>query len=159
MDAILSAHNKKISCPTPSTTTPGSCNCRGGPVKCMLGGQCQTTSLVYKCTVAAPGLESKHYVGLTANTFKERYGSHKSSFTHQKNAHKTTLSTYVWKLRTEGATPSLSWSIVRRAPSYSKETGICQLCLHEKTITLLADPQQSLNKRNEIIAKCCHRDK
>ena len=159
MDAILSAHNKKISCPTPSTTTPGSCNCRGGPVKCMLGGQCQTTSLVYKCTVAAPGLESKHYVGLTANTFKERYGSHKSSFTHQKNAHKTTLSTYVWKLRTEGATPSLSWSIVRRAPSYSKETGICQLCLHEKTTILLADQQHSLNKRNEIIAKCRHRDK
>ena len=125
----------------------------------MLGGQCQTTNLVYKCTVSAPGRDNKHYIGLTSNTFKERYGSHKSSLTHEKNAHKTTLSAYIWKVRSEGATPSLSWSIVKRAPAYSKETGTCQLCLHEKTTILLAEQQNSLNKRNEIISKCRHRDK
>lgn len=157
MDATISAHNKKVSSP-PTTSNPG-CNCRGGPANCMLGGQCQTTSLVYRCTVSAPGRDSKHYIGLTANTFKERYGSHKSSFTHEKNAHKTTLSTYIWKVRSEGATPSLSWSIVKQAPAYTKETGTCQLCLHEKTSILLADQQHSLNKRNEIISKCRHRDK
>ena len=153
MEAIISTHNKKVLRPPTTTTNPG-CNCRGGPVNCMLGGQCQTTNLVYKCTVSAPGRDNKHYIGLTSNTFKERYGSHKSSLTHEKNAHKTTLSAYIWKVRSEGATPSLSWSIVKRAPAYSKETGTCQLCLHEKTTILLAEQQNSLNKRNEIISKC-----
>ena len=77
MEAIISTHNKKVLRPPTTTTNPG-CNCRGGPVNCMLGGQCQTTNLVYKCTVSAPGRDNKHYIGLTSNTFKERYGSHKS---------------------------------------------------------------------------------
>ena len=35
---------------------------------------------------------------------------------------------------------------------------IC-LCLMEKMHISLADPRTALNKRNEIVAKCRHRDK
>ena len=48
---------------------------------------------------------------------------------------------------------------MKRAAPYSKETQTCQLCLVEKTIISLADCNVSLNKRNEIVDKCRHRDK
>ena len=35
----------------------------------------------------------------------------------------------------------------------------CQLCLAEKLAILWADPDTTLNKRSELVAKCRHRNK
>ena len=78
---------------------------------------------------------------------------------HENLAHSTALSAHIWDLKKEGKSPTLSWSIVKRAPAYSKETQNCQLCLSEKTFILLANEKTSLNKRKEILSKCRHRDK
>ena len=102
---------------------------------------------------------TKQYIGLTSNTFKERFTGHKASFTHRKNAHKTTLSSHIWGLKDEQTTYNQHWSILSLAPSYSRRVRICHLCLMEKTHISLADPRTTLNKRNEIVAKCRHRDK
>ena len=40
-----------------------------------------------------------------------------------------------------------------------KKVRTCHLCLMEKKPISLADPTKTLNKRNEIVAKCRHRDK
>ena len=53
----------------------------------------------------------------------------------------------------------MDWSIVGLAPSYGRKVRMCHLCLLEKTSISLADPKKTLNKRNEIISKCRHRDK
>ena len=53
----------------------------------------------------------------------------------------------------------MEWNIQRLAAPYSKETQKCQLCLTEKALISLADSSASLNKRNEIVGKCRHRDK
>ena len=49
--------------------------------------------------------------------------------------------------------------IICTAPSYSRKVRTCHLCIMEKTHISIADPTLTLNKRNEIIAKCRHRDK
>ena len=125
---------------------------------CVLGGKCLTKGLVYKCRVTA-GANNKEYIGLASTSFKSRYAAHKSSFTHESKAHSTALSSHIWDLKNSNTPYSLTWSIVKLVPPYSKESNVCQLCLVEKTFISLADCNLSLNKRNEIITKCRHRDK
>ena len=155
MARIISGHNKKVIGSSAHLETKG-CNCRKPP--CPLDGKCKTTNLLYRGTVKTANF-TKHYVGLSSNSFKERYTGHKASFTHRAQANKTTLSNYIWNLRDKQTTYDLEWSILNLAPSYSRKVRNCQLCLMEKTLISLADPSTTLNKRNEIIAKCRHRDK
>ena len=157
MASIISSHNRKVT-GRAEQLGEGGCNCRGGHENCILQGHCQTKNLVYKCTVSTLE-ESKEYIGLTANTFKERYSSHKTSFNNEKYAHSTTLSSHIWDLKNSKTPHSISWSILRLATPYSRETQVCQLCLTEKTLISLANSTTSLNKRNEIVGKCRHRDK
>ena len=103
--------------------------------------------------------DTKEYIGLTSNTFKQRYTCHKSTFTNKNKAHSTSLSTYIWQLKDQNTPFTVDWSIMGRAQSYSRKTRNCQLCTLEKTQITLADPSRTLNKRNEIISKCRHRDK
>ena len=142
--------------PTPPLKEKG-CNCRR-PTECPLDGSCQTSDIIYKSTVKTAST-TKEYIGLTSTSFKQRYTAHKASFTHHNKAHSTSLSTHIWKLKEEGAPFSTSWSILGMAPSYSRKVRNCQLCLKEKAYISLADPSKTLNRRNEIISKCRHRDK
>ena len=158
MGSLISGHNKKILGATTGLEVKG-CNCRPkDKANCPLEGKCQTNSLVYKSTVEAAGT-TKEYIGLTANTFKERFTGHKQSFNHQKFAHRTTLSSYLWELKNKDIPFTQRWSIVSQAPAYSRKVRACHLCLMEKLQISLADPMTTLNKRNEIVAKCRHRDK
>ena len=155
MAKIISGHNKKVMRPT-SHVEKG-CNCRK-PNECPLGGKCQTADMVYKCEVQTAN-NSQEYIGLTSNTFKQRFTTHKGTFKHMNQAHSTTLSSHIWELHKKQTPYSTSWSILGLAPSYSKKVRMCQLCLLEKTCIATADPRKALNKRNEIISKCRHRDK
>ena len=101
---------------------------------------------------------TKEYIGLTANTLKERFTGHKQSFNHQKFAHRT-LSSYLWELKDKDIPFSQRWSVVCQAPAYSRKVRACHLCLMEKLRISLANIMTTLNKRNEIVAKCRHRDK
>ena len=157
MASIISGHNRKVSGLVEKPVEMG-CNCRGGKEICMLQGSCQTSNLIYKCVVSSTH-DSKEYIGLTSNTFKQRYSSHKASFTHRKLSSSTALSTYIWDLKDREIPHTSTWSILKRAPPYSRETKMCQLCLTEKTLICLADHHSSLNKRNEIMSKCRHRAK
>ena len=155
---IIQSHNKRITSDVPTETV--TCNCR---VKdnCPLNGKCLTKSIIYKCDVTAPEIGKKSYIGLTEGEWKTRYNNHKQSFKHRKHSKSTTLSAYIWKLKDEfSITPTLSWSIVKKVPSYSNITKKCNLCLYEKFAILTHQNQEELlNKRSEIISKCRHENK
>ena len=88
------------------------------------------------------------YIYMPQDSWVERNTQHKASMKHFSTQH----STFHPYLGPQKEGKSLSWSIVKRAPAYSKETQNWQLCLAEKkTFTLLADEKTSLNKRIEIL--------
>ena len=155
---IIQAHNKKVTTTETSIVPP--CNCRNKN-SCQLNGQCRTTNVVYQCEVTAPNIPRKIYIGVTEGEWKSRYSSHKQSFTHKKYSNNTSLSTYIWELKDKhNITPTLSWSILKRAKAYSNITKRCQLCLQEKlAIITYPKPEELLNKKSELISKCRHENK
>ena len=156
--SIIKAHNTKISSP-PKPETPTS-NCRRKN-ECPLDGNCRKSSVIYKCEVTTPEFPKKVYIGLTEKEFKTRYYVHKQSLSNRKYENSTSLSTYVWNLKDiHNVTPSLKWSIIKHAKSYTNNSRNCPLCLQEKfEILFYANKNELLNKRSELIAKCRHTNK
>ena len=154
VDRIIKNHNKILSSPLQEPTI--GCNCRV-KADCPLQGNCREKSIVYKCDVDAPNVHAKSYIGLTERDFKQRFNNHRQSFTNRKYASSTTLSTHVWKLKDNGITPKLTWSVVKHIKSYNNTTKKCPLCMYEK-LAIMTYPNQNdlLNKRSELISKCRH---
>ena len=98
-------------------------------------------------------------VVLSETGFKARYYNHKQSFKISSKKRQTELFRLVWRLKDEGHIPVIKWSIVCNAKPYSSGAMHCQLCLAEKLAILWADPDTTLNKRSELVAKCRHRNK
>ena len=160
------------------------CNCRGGPVKCPLQGECHAKNVIYGAEVTAvdnqgsvvkvDGFEARSYAGQALH-FKQRWYQHKSSFNDPERElpgqqqgtkrsiadqiaekeKKSELAKYVWKLKKKGLQYKIKWSIIRHAKPYRKGAHYCDLCLSEKVVIALADAS-SLNKRSEINSKCRH---
>ena len=67
------------------------CNCRGGPRNCPLGGKCLSEkSVVYYCKVTRlDNNTSEYYTGLTEGAFKYRLYGHNSSFKSNKQKNNT----------------------------------------------------------------------
>ena len=99
---------------------PPSCNCQDKP-KCPLPGKCTTQKLVYRATVTGTNTEER-YVGLTANTFKQRYGGHKQDFSKSENRIKSTLAGHIWNLKDKNEEPKINWEVVCRAAHFSPTT-------------------------------------
>ena len=158
MRTIINRHNAKIT--NPRSQPLLKCNCRKKD-ECPLNGECRKTSVIYKCDVSAPNLPSKVYIGLTEKDFKTRWNAHKLSFNNRKYKNSTTLSTHVWELKeTHNVAPTLKWSIMKHARSYSINTRSCALCLQEKYEILNYPIKRNLlNKRSELISKCRHTNK
>ena len=94
MAKITKAHNKIIN--NGKSTYQDKCNCRIKE-ECPLTDKCNTKNVVCEATVLTAN-EEKTYIGLTSNTFKTRYASHKSSFNQPEKRHQTELSSHVWNL-------------------------------------------------------------
>ena len=50
----------------------------------------------------------------------------------------------------------ISWKIIAKAGTYIAGSKYCDVCLTEKMHIMLADPNESLNLRTEILNKCRH---
>ena len=57
--------------------------------------------LSYRAKVEAQGKDNKIYFGLTSNTFNRRYMGHMHTFKASYLAKDTSMSEYVWKLKSE----------------------------------------------------------
>ena len=100
-----------------------------------------------------------YYIGLSTNTFKSRYATHKYTFDHR-HVQGTGLSEHIRKLTDQGTDYNIKWSIEAFAPAYSQNTSKCQLCLTEKMMimrSMKSKQHSSLNKRSEFFSKCIHR--
>ena len=156
MKKHISRHNAKI---LNNNTNKGKklCNCRGGR-ECPLNGQCLQKNVVYQADVECKNTV-KTYYGLTEQTFKARWNNHQFSLRNADHTKKTALSSYVWKCKNEKLEPKITWSIKTKAYPMSSGGKQCDLCLSEKLTILMADPTSTLNKRDEIMAKCKHKRK
>ena len=123
---------------------------------CPLQGRCQVPSLVYKATVSS-GEGDRSYIGQAASTFKLRFNNHVNSFINLAKKHSTTLSSYVWNLKRREMEHTIRWSIESEPKPYTGGGRTCELCIIEKTMIARSKPDESLNRRTEIMAKCRHR--
>jgi hypothetical protein len=98
--SIITKHNTHIIRNSQSQNTEtDNCNCDNKNA-CPLPKQCMTNNIIYKATVTTKNTnDTKHYIGMTATTFKEHYANHTSSFRHKRDSNKTELSKHIWKLK------------------------------------------------------------
>ena len=156
ISSIISSHNKKVLSNTPPVTN--ACNCRKKEL-CSQNGKCREKQVIYQCHVKSPeDDQGVYYIGLTENTFKERWYQHKTSFKYEHKANSTELSKYVWGLQKRNITPTLSWEIIDRARPYTNGSKTCSLCLTEK-FHIITSQKKFLNKRSELVSTCRHGNK
>ena len=154
--AIISAHNKSI---LNKRDQSFSCNCRN-KADCPLENSCLTPNIIYKETVENNvDDEKRFYICITEHSFKKRFSNHKKSFNLKKYEKETELSKYILKLKEDGKSPSIKWSIVKRVNSTPNKS-FCKLYIIEKLciIKSLGD-NNMLNKRSELISKCRQQNK
>ena len=157
ISSIISSHNKTIlNTDYPEETTKGkTCNCQKKN-SCPLNGKCLDKEIIYRCKIQKPNSnEDRYYIGLTANTFKQRWYSHNHSFKHEDKKKSTELSNYIWGLRDNNIEPTLSWEVIDHARPYVNGSKKCNLCLTEK-FHIITSQLDIVNKRSEIISKCRH---
>jgi hypothetical protein len=100
-----------LSKPTTTPPTSDNCNCNN-PSECPIKKNSTSKNIIYKARVTSPddGV-IKEYIGMTATTFKERYGNHKKSFKLRRSKNDTELSKYIWGLKSNNRDYTLKWSI------------------------------------------------
>ena len=158
MKDIISCQNKSILQKETMPTEEDTCNCMTKST-CPLDGKCQAAGVVYQATVTRKdNHHDETYVGLADTSFKLRYNNHTYSFREKAMRSKTTLSQYIWSLKDKNIGYSVKWKILARGRSYSTNTGKCSLCLKEKYFIICRPTLASLNKRDELISKCRHRN-
>ena len=155
---IILNHNKKILSKPVEHVVEKLCNCRRKD-ECPLGGECLQPAITYRATVNAGDARlEKLYTGATEPPWKERYRNHNCSFEKPYRRSESSLSKYVWKLKDNGFTPNVSWSIDTKSFPYRCGTRKCDLCLTEKLAILrnAHEKKNTLNTRSEIMNKCRH---
>ena len=152
---VIRRHNASI-LNSDDKAEPRPCNCKKKQ-ECPLDGKCREESIVYKAVVSSGGVDKKYY-GICEGDFKLRYNNHTKSFRDVDYKSSTELSKYIWSLN--GRPYTIKWSIAARSSPYRCGSRSCSLCLMEKLMILKdSDPDSLLNKRDELISKCRHRNK
>ena len=144
----IGAHNSKIlsSEETPEqeqTVAIRECSCRKN-TPCPVDGKCLNEGVV------------DNYIGLTADSFKDRWTKHKSNFRTRNPKNATALSRYVWKLQDDKIGFEIDWKIVSKARPFNHVSGVCQLCIREKYFIVFKPHMATLNARNEVAGHCLH---
>ena len=134
MKTMITKRNSRILNKNENRKLQGSdkCNCRRKE-QCSLQGNCLTNNIVYRADVTTTDTrESKQYIGLTANSFKERYRNHIKSFEDRKYSNETELSKYIWDVKSKNRSFGIKWTIVKRASAYTSGAKRYNLCLEGK---------------------------
>ena len=167
---IIDNHNKQIlksytQANDTATANPNTiqnkktCNCRQKNT-CPLEGNCLQSSVIYQATVTRnDNNTTETYIGLTENDFKTRYRNHTASFRHSKHRNSTELSKHIWTLKDNNIEHYISWRILSSHSPYNSSSKRCSLCLKEKFLIIYRPKLSTLNKRNELVSSCRHRNK
>ena len=114
--SIITNHNTRIIRKNQTQViSTDNCNCRNKEA-CPLQNKCMNKDIVYKATISTSNTNdtNKHYIGMTSNTFKERYRNHIKSFTHKKYSNETELSKQIWHLKQNKTDFTIKWSIIKK---------------------------------------------
>ena len=128
------------------------------PCECPVQGDCHQEAVIYQANVKHRNI-MKTYFGMTKNEFRTRFNGHNCSLNNPKYKTSTELSTHVWKLKDAGIPHKIDWSIKTKGVPYQPGAKLCDLCLVEKTVIALANPETTLNSRSELLFKCKHKAK
>ena len=101
--------------------------------------------------VARPLLEHLHPVLPNATENPE--------FRHAKHRNSTELSKHTWTLKDNNIEHFISWRILSSRSSYNSSSKRCNLCLKGKFPIICRPKLSTLNKRNELVSSCRHRNK
>ena len=66
---------------------------------------------------------------------------------------------YVWELTEKDINYFINWDIAMKSQKYVFESQKCDLCICEKLVIAIADPNVLLNKRDKIVSKCGNKNK
>ena len=157
LESMIAKHNAKIAYPRLAQEEK-LCNCRKKD-ECPLDGKCLSSNIIYQATVTTENGSKDTYVGLTANTFKQRLAQHKSSFKNKAKKGETTLSQHIWSLKDKNVSHNIKWKIISKAKSFSPITEKCYLCTKEKSYIIFKPKMCSLNTRNELATHCRHKNR
>ena len=130
-----------------------------------MAGGCNCSDVIYEAEVCSNGErkgQGKVYVGLASGPWKKRYYNHMQSFRRVTQKNYTELSNYIWKLQLKDMAYEIFWRKIFNASPYSTEAKKCALCAREKVeiMTLLRYmPSRALNKKQQILGPCVHRNK
>ena len=136
--SIINLHNKKIinnNIPKPFAPTCNCCSKTSSP----LNGDSLQSSLVCICKAVTPDITENqhHYIGLTENTFKDRFYMNKNSFKYESKRNGTELSWENEHANTQTNSVCIDelcilTNILDEARVYKPEAKRCFLCLTEK---------------------------
>ena len=114
--------------------------------------------IIYKATVTSDN-SIKCYYGQSEPEFKSRLANHTKSFKYRSYEKDTELSKYIWSLKDSEKPYDIAWSIAATASQYKCGTRKCDLCITEKYMIAMAEPESLLNQKSELISKCRHCNK
>ena len=152
---VIRKHSSKIMKNlAPSTTKTRNCRRK---TDCPMDGKCLSECLIYKASVSRT--TNKYYYGACENTFKELYNNHNRSFRNKSREKNTELSKYVGESKEKDINYFINWNIAVKSQKYICGFRKCDLCIYEKLLISRADPNVLLNKRDELVPKCRHKNK
>jgi len=126
---------------------------------CPLNNNCLQPSVVYQATVTQNNNNtSETCIGIT-ETDKTRHRNHIASFCHAKHKNSTELRKHICALKNDNIDYSISWHVLLSSSPYNSSSKRCNLCLKEKFLIICRPDLSSLNKRNEEVSSCRHRNK
>ena len=95
--------------------------------------------------------------GVVVSTFIECLPE--STTKHAKHRNSTELSKHIWTLKDNNIEHLISWRILASHSPYNNSSKRCNLCLKEKLLIICRPELSTLNKRNELVSSCRHRNK
>ena len=157
LTASIQAHD------TATTINNKTCNCWQKDA-CPHDGNCPQPSVIYQATIKGNNMRkgnnmAETYIVLTENDFKTRYRNHTASFRHAKHRNSTELSKHIWTLKDNNIEHFISWRILSSHSPYNSSSKRCNLCLKEKFLIICRPELSALNKCNELVSSCHHRNK
>ena len=110
---IIEGENKRKLNSRNTPKKESKCNCPRNK-NCPLNGECLSQNVICQATVTS-GTDTETYVGLTASTFKARFGNHKASLNSETKHNATELSKHIWNLKENNLSYAITWKILCRA--------------------------------------------
>ena len=155
--SIIEGHNRRILNNKADLEEESKCNCPKNAT-CPLEGEC----LAKRYHIPSHGNKGKRRRICRGNSYNIQVKTSKSQSIIQSGTETQfngIISKHIWNLKDKNLNYAIKWRILSRASHYSNTTKRCNLCITEKYYILCKRGFATLNKRNELINKCRHKDK